>query len=87
MIYGPVSIIGLNCVYWVIYRSEIPWIEQFKVNKTEPWPWKKGEGTPEGEENARQWRKFIIKSIKNIVFNGVISNFVLMVSLAWMYNW
>ena len=28
----------MNTVYWLIYRAELPFFEQYKVN-SEKWPW------------------------------------------------
>ena len=33
-------IVQLNLIYWAIYRAEIPFFEQYKVEKDQPWPWK-----------------------------------------------
>ena len=34
------SVAQINFVYWLIYRSEIPFIEQYKIEVDKPWPWK-----------------------------------------------
>jgi hypothetical protein len=37
---GTTMILSLNAIFWVIYRGEYAFFEQFKVEKDYPWPWK-----------------------------------------------
>jgi len=46
-----------NLVYYMYYHFEFPWIERYKNNYEEPWPW---HVDPQG------WRKLVKKSV--IVF-------------------
>ena len=75
---GVSMIIELNLVYWVIYRLELPFFEQYRVFKEEPWPWK---ADPEG------WRQKIIKAFLYCVFNNFFVNIGMLVIYSWLYNW
>ena len=37
---GTSMILSLNAIFWLIYRGEYAFFEQFKVEKDYPWPWK-----------------------------------------------
>ena len=53
-----------NIVYYIYYRYEFPFIERYKTNFEEPWPW---------HENPQEWRKIVKKSILVFIIN---SNFI-----------
>lgn len=71
-------ILLINLVFWAIYRLEIPFIEQFKVEKNQPWPWN---ADPVG------WRVQVKKAIKQLIFNAVFVNFLGLVFTSYMHNW
>lgn len=56
---------AINLVYYVIYKLEHPFFEQFKCQKDEKWPWK---------EDPKAWRELLSKTFKVVAFN----NFVLL---------
>lgn len=51
-----------NVFFYVCYRLEHPWIEQFKVTNVE-WPWK---------ENPERWRRDLPKLVKTYLANYLI---------------
>eukprot|EP00347_Sterkiella_histriomuscorum_P001572 403371515 len=51
----------VNGFFLIIYKLNHPLIEKYKVT-TELWPW---------QENYREWRKLLRKSIKQILFNNL----------------
>lgn len=75
---GTTMILALNALFWLIYRGEYQFFEQFKVEKDYPWPWKLD---PEG------WRKLVIRGTKQCIFNNIFLNAVCLTGTAWMYNW
>ena len=52
---GPQVILLINLFYYILYKFEFPFIEQYKVDKDE-WPWKQ-----EGDDG--KWRKRMIKAL------------------------
>jgi hypothetical protein len=48
----------------IVYKLKLPFIEQYKVQKDELWPW---------EEDQKNWDKLIYKSIIGIILNNVIT--------------
>ena len=62
---GAGSILQLNMIYYVLYRFEFPFIEQFKC-VSDPWPWKTD---PEG------FRKQAIKGLVQCMFNNTVIAF------------
>jgi len=45
---GILGTTAFNGIFYVIYRLEHPLIEQFKIEKDVPWPWKQNPNTPKG---------------------------------------
>jgi sterol desaturase/sphingolipid hydroxylase (fatty acid hydroxylase superfamily) len=52
----------MNGSIYFIYKYKIPFFEQYKIDSN-PWPW---------EENYGEWKAFLIKTLKLVVFNGVV---------------
>jgi hypothetical protein len=75
---GITTILTLNGFYWIIYRGEYAFFEQYKVEKDTPWPWKTD---PVG------WRKLIKKAVLCCIFNNIFMNFLCLTFTAWCYNW
>jgi hypothetical protein len=75
---GTSMILSLNAIYWVLYRLEWDFLEQYKVEKNHPWPWKID---PVG------WRKLIKKAVAQCIFNNVFMNFLCLTFTAYCYNW
>jgi len=75
---GITTILAINALYWVIYRNEWEFFEQYKVEKDTPWPWK---------TDPVAWRKLVKKAVIQCIFNNTIMNFLCLTFTAWMYNW
>lgn len=71
-------ILLLNFLYWGLYRAEIPFFEQYKIEKNIPWPWKTD---PEG------WRKLVKKALAQCIFNNIVMNFLCLTFTSYLYNW
>ena len=78
IVIGPVLSIPVNLVYWFLYRNEFPWIEQYRIYKEKPWPWKID---PEG------WRIKIYWGIFYMLINTTITNYVTYVVYGYFYNY
>lgn len=75
---GITTILLLNGFYWLLYRGEYAFFEQYKVEKDAPWPWK---------QDPVAWRKMIKKALAYCIFNNVIMNFLCLTFTSWCYNW
>ena len=53
-----------NLIYYVFYRFEFPFIEKYKTNFEEPWPW---------HQEPEKWSGMVWKSIMMCAFNGNIT--------------
>lgn len=53
-------------MWYLIYKLEHPWIEQYKVYPDRPWPWK---------ENPEAWKKLFRKAVKTTFINVIIMTF------------
>jgi len=62
-----------NCVYYVYYRFEFPFIERYKINLDEPWPW---------HEDPQGWRKQVKKSIAVFLINSNVIPILVYVPLS-----
>lgn len=71
-------ILGLNLIYWMIYKLEHPFVEQFKIDKDRPWPWK---------EDYESWRQLCLKALLMCVFNNTVINAAVLVTVCYAYNW
>ena len=67
------SLILANLVYCAVYSLNHPFFEQYKVLKTERWPW---------IEDREAWRKLMWKSIALMAFNGTVIFFIVTYALA-----
>lgn len=77
-IIGTVLMLVILGLYYIIYKLEIPFIEQYKVEKNKPWPWK---------TEYYAWRKTILHGIYRSVFNSIFVNFFCLSIYAWAYDW
>jgi hypothetical protein len=74
-------IVQLNAVYLWIYRAEIPFLEQYKVEKDVPWPWKV-------EGKYEEWKALVIKSFIQCMFNNTVINVgMLLLYCQVFYGW
>ena len=51
-----------NLGMWAIYHAEIPFFERYKISSS-PWPW---------NENKKEWRSLLIKSLALCFFNSIV---------------
>ena len=75
---GGSLILVINLFFWFLYRNEFPFIEQYKIEKDQPWPWKTD---PEG------WRKIVKKAIIVTLFNNTVVSLSGITLLACAFNW
>jgi hypothetical protein len=76
-IIGLIMLTGTNLMFMLIYWLRLPFFEQYKVEKDEPWPWDKD---PVG------WKPFFRKTLKYFYFNNIVINFCMIYLYCWMYN-
>jgi len=50
-----------NLIFFVFYRYEFPFIEKYKTNFEEPWPW---------HQDPEKWKGMVWKSILMCFING-----------------
>ena len=69
------DLIHLVChtVYYIYYRFEFPWIERYKTNYDEPWPW---------HVEPEQWRLKVKKAIVVFVINSNLIPILLVLPLS-----
>ena len=72
------SVAQINILYWIIYRYEIPFFEQYKIEGDKPWPWKQD---PEG------WRRLIKKACFQVFINNTGVNITMLLIYGYLYNW
>jgi hypothetical protein len=60
----------LNLGTVIIYKMKNSWLEQYRLQKDEPWPW---------EVNREAWIKVLLKTIINVLFNNLVIVSVLIV--------
>ena len=77
-IFGTVLMLATLGVYYCIYKMEFPFIEQFKVEKNKPWPWK---------TDYPAWRRIVVAGIYRSIFNSIFVNFICLSFYAWCYDW
>jgi sterol desaturase/sphingolipid hydroxylase (fatty acid hydroxylase superfamily) len=66
-----------NLVYCAIYSLNHPFFEQYKILKTERWPW---------IEDRQAWRNLMLKSLALVIFNGTVVFFTITYLLALITN-
>jgi hypothetical protein len=76
---GTILVYAILSIYYAIYKLEIPFIEQFKIDKEKDWPWK--------TDQYYNYRKIIINGLKRTTFNSTVINFLCMSLYAWVYGW
>jgi sterol desaturase/sphingolipid hydroxylase (fatty acid hydroxylase superfamily) len=62
---------------WGVYHLQLPWIEQYKINK-EPWPW---------EKDRVEWINLMKRSLILIFLNNVIGVTALVYLDLYLSNW
>lgn len=68
----------VNGFFFSLYYLEIPFFEQFKVQKDKPWPWHK---------EPERWRWILVRAFQRAFFNSTgMIQFGLAV-LCYFYNW
>lgn len=77
-IIGTLITLIILVIYYVVYKLEFSFIEQFKVEKKKKWPWKT-------DYNA--WSKVVINGLFRTVFNSIFVNSICLTFYAWCYNW
>lgn len=63
----------VNSIYYIYYRYEFPWIERYKTNYEEAWPW---------HANPIEWRALVKKSILVFLANSNIIPILVYVPLS-----
>ena len=76
---GTAMVYAILAVYFLIYKLEIPFIEQFKIDQKREWPWK--------TDQHLEYRKIIMNGIRRTTFNSIVVNFVCLALYAWCYDW
>lgn len=74
---APINNLLLIAIYGFIYSIELPFFEQYKIDKVRPWPWKED---PEG------WVVLQKKAAKSLSFNLGVVNFFTTGALCWTYG-
>lgn len=49
------TFLAINAVMVVVYTSEMPWLERYRVDRGKPWPW---------EVDREAWRGKLVESLK-----------------------
>jgi hypothetical protein len=49
------TFLAINAVMVVVYTSEMPWLERYRVDRGKPWPWK---------VDREAWRGKLVESLK-----------------------
>ncbi len=58
------NLVFFNIFYVTIYLVELPFFEQYKVEKDKPWPWK---------ANYDDWIDKLFKAIRLVIFNNLVT--------------
>ena len=68
----------INGFYFTLYYLEIPFLEQFKVQKGKLWPWKK---------EPHRWRQILVNAFSRAFFNNIVVIMIGLTGLCYMYDW
>ena len=56
-------LVTTNVSLWLIYRSELPFFERYKI-ADQPWPW---------QEDREKWNSFLRETVKLVAFNNLVT--------------
>lgn len=74
---GPVVLIQMNALWYMIYALEHPMIEKYKCLK-EPWPW---------QQDQAAWRAFVKKTFAALTFNNIVMSSIFLTLVVVYYDW
>lgn len=57
------TMVGINIIFWLIYRVESPFFEQYKIRPEDKWPW---------QADPKAWSELIRKTIMLVLFNTLV---------------
>jgi len=72
------NIYAINLGYLFIYMVDLPFFEQYKVQKDKPWPWK---------VNYPDWHNKVMKACFAVFFNNTITSTIVFYTYAHFSNW